>query len=116
MGQAIRRAGGCRGGMPTLWRLPGEMGLSSMSRRPHNSPNRKVTQTDQDHILRMYSENKGARRIQNELRLYEQKELSLRTIHKVLIAAKVNPLVKPKRSIPSKRYSLLIPGERVQTG
>ncbi|UAW63593.1 IS481 family transposase [Mycoavidus sp. HKI] len=116
-GVVCRRCGISR---PTLrkwvkrYQQEGEVGLDSMSRRPHHSPNRKVTQTDQDNILRMRGENKGARRIQNELRLYEQKELSLRTIHKVLVAAKVNPLVKPKRSIPSKRYSLLIPGERVQ--
>ncbi len=116
-GVVCRRCGISR---PTLrkwvkrYQQAGEMGLSSMSRRPHNSPNRKVTQADQDHILRMRSENKGARRIQNELRLYEQTELSLRTIHKVLIAAKVNPLIKLKRSIPPKRYSLLIPGERIQ--
>lgn len=92
----------------------GEAGLNSMSRRPHRSPHRKITKADQATILRMRGENKGARRIQSELRLYEQKEWSLRTIHKVLVAAEVKPLVKPKRPILPKRYSLLIPGERVQ--
>lgn len=71
----------------TRYREQGEEGLRSLSRRPHHSPNRKVAEVDRATILRMRSERKGGRRIQSELRLYEQKELSLRTIHKVLHAA-----------------------------
>ncbi len=116
-GVVCRRCGISR---PTLrkwvkrYQQAGEVGLESISRRPHRSPNQKVTQADQEAILRMRNENKGARRIQSELHLYEQKELSLRTIHKVLVAAQVKPLIKPKRPILPKRYSLLIPGERLQ--
>jgi hypothetical protein len=39
---------------------------------------------------------------------------SLVTIHKVLSAAKVKPLAKPRRPLHPKRYSRPIPGDRVQ--
>ena len=61
-----------------------------------------------------FGEGNGARRIQTELRLFEQTEFSLATIHKVLTAAKVKPLIKPKRSHVPRRYSRPIPGDRVQ--
>ncbi len=56
----------------------GEEGLRSESRRPLNSPNRKVSDADRATILRLRAERKGARRIQNDLRLHQQRELSLR--------------------------------------
>lgn len=88
--------------------------MRSQSRRPHNSPNTKLTKADKEKILNLRREQKGARRIQNELRLYERKDFSLATIHKVLSTAKVKPLVKPKRSSLPKRYSRPVPGDRVQ--
>jgi transposase len=73
----------------------GESGLKSLSRRPHRSPNRKVTEEDRNEMLRLRREGKGARRIKSHLRLNRNKDFSLATIHKVLITAKVAPLVKP---------------------
>lgn len=52
--------------------------------------------------------------IQNELRLREQRELSLATIHKVLTEASVKPLVRSRRPANPKRYSRPVPGDRVQ--
>ncbi len=92
----------------------GEVSLRSLSRRPHCSPNRKVTEVDLAAILRMRSEKKGARRIQSELRLYEQKELSLRTIDKVPHAAQSKPLIRLKRTSMPQRYSRPVPGDLVQ--
>src|SRR5437667_12597383 len=46
----------------------GEQGLRSVSRRPHRSPNRKLTDQDRSTILRLRAEGNGARRIQTELR------------------------------------------------
>ncbi|CAG9262958.1 conserved hypothetical protein [Burkholderia cepacia] len=92
----------------------GEEGLRSQSRRPLTSPNRKVSDADRATILRLRAERKGARRIQNELRLNEQRELSLATIHKVLCEASVNPLVRPRRPAQPRRYSRPVPGDRVQ--
>jgi hypothetical protein len=48
--------------------------------------------------------------------LYKEREFSLASIHKVLSAAKVRPLVQRRRpsSESAKRYSKLIPGERIQ--
>lgn len=66
------------------------------------------------HRLRLRSEARGARRIQIELRLHEQKEFSLATIHKVLSTANVKPLVKSRRPLLPTRYSRPIPGDRVQ--
>ncbi|WNC95432.1 IS481 family transposase (plasmid) [Paraburkholderia sp. FT54] len=92
----------------------GEEGLRSQSRRPLNSPNRKVSEADRATILQLRAERKGARRIQNELRLHEQRELSLATIHKVLTKASVKPLVRSRRPANPKRYSRPVPGDRVQ--
>lgn len=92
----------------------GEEGLRCQSRRPLTSPNRKVSDADRATILRLRAERKGARRIQNELRLNEQRELSLATIHKVLCEASVKPLVRPRRPAQPRRYSRPVPGDRVQ--
>ncbi|MCO8319752.1 IS481 family transposase [Burkholderia multivorans] len=92
----------------------GEAGLQSQSRRPLRSPNRKVSEADRATVLRLRAERKGARRIQNELRLHEQRELSLATIHKVLSEAGVKPLVRSRRPTQPKRYSRPVPGDRVQ--
>ncbi|WP_093633834.1 IS481 family transposase [Paraburkholderia aspalathi] len=96
------------------YRDAGEEGLRSQSRRPLDSPNRKVTEADRSTILRLRAERKGARRIQNELRLHEQRELSLATIHKVLNEASVKPLLRPRRPTHPKRFSRPVPGDRVQ--
>lgn len=92
----------------------GEDGLRSQSRRPLTSPNRKVSDADGATILRLRAERKGGRRIQNELRLHEQRELSLATIHKVQCEATVKPLVRPRRPVQPRRYSRPVPGDRVQ--
>lgn len=92
----------------------GEEGLRSQSRRPLNSPNRKVSDADRATILRLRAERKGARRIQNDLRLHQQRELSLATIHKVLCDASVKPLVRHRRPAQPRRYSRPVPGDRVQ--
>src|SRR5947207_2842291 len=76
----------------------GERGLRSVSKRPHRNPKRKPTNQDRATTLRLCGEGNGARRIQTELRLFEQTEFSWATIHKVLTAAKVKPLIKPRRS------------------
>ena len=100
MGEAIRGSGRARAPIG--------------SRRPHRSPNRKLTDRDRSAILRLRGEGNGARRIQTELRLFDQTEFSLATIHKVLTAANVKPLVRPKRRRVPRRYSRPIPGDRVQ--
>jgi len=116
-GRICRRCGISR---PTLRKWArrygalGEAGLVSLSRRPHHSPNRKVTDTDRTTILALRRQGNGARRIQSELRLHAEREFSLATIHKVLTAAKAKPLVKPRRPTAPKRYSRPIPGDRVQ--
>lgn len=116
-GRVCRRCGISR---PTLrkwarrYEALGEAGLASLSRRPHHSPRRKLADTDRTAILALRDQGNGARRIQSELRLHAERELSLATIHKVLTAAKVKPLVKPRRQTLPKRYSRPIPGDRVQ--
>lgn len=69
------------------YRLDHENGLRSLSRQPHYSPNRKLTDADRAAILWLRDQNKGARRIQIELRLASQREFSLATIHKKAQAA-----------------------------
>lgn len=95
--------------------LHGEAGLAEHSRRPHNSPNQKLSDKDRQLIIQLRRErNLGARRLQSELLRLHSMRLSLRTIHKVLSGAHVSPLVRPARKTATQRYSRPIPGERVQ--
>jgi hypothetical protein len=94
--------------------LQGVEGLQAQSRRPHRNPNAKLTERDRARILKLREADFGARRIQSELRLYDDINYSLATIHKVLKGAQVKPLVKPKRTKPFTRYSRPVPGDRVQ--
>lgn len=64
--------------------------------------------------MQLRSQHKGARRIQSELRLQQQAELSLATIHKILKAAQSAPLIRATRRSLVKRYARAIPGERIQ--
>lgn len=93
----------------------GEDGLRSQSRRPRQSPARRVGERERELILRPRAERKlGARRIQSELQRQHELRLSLATIHKVLTRASVKPLKRWCRKGHGKRYSRPIPGERVQ--
>jgi transposase InsO family protein len=90
-------------------------GLTSKSRKPKISPNRKIFDEQEQQVLFLRHENNlGARRIQNELKRQYGLSLSLSTIHNILIRNKVKPLRRPKREKRVLRYSRPIPGERVQ--
>ena len=117
-GLVCRRCGISR---PTLrkwikrYRASGIAGLESQSRRPKNSPNRKIDDATERLILDLRKSRKmGARRIQNELLRLHDLRLSLATIHKVLSSHQVKPLVRIRRKADYKRYQRPIPGERVQ--
>ncbi len=93
----------------------GEAGLSSHSRRPVRSPNRRVFEKERLLILSLRAERKlGARRIQSELRRHHDLRLPLDSIHKVLSVSQAPPLVRPARRKPLLRYVRPIPGDRVQ--
>lgn len=105
-GLVCRRCGISR---PTLrkWvrrhRDDGETGLVDRSRRPRRSPKQKVFDGERELILRLRRErNIGARRIQIELRLHHDIELSITSIQNILNQARVRPLRKPRRSLPPK--------------
>ena len=90
-------------------------GLKEHSRRPHHSPNQKLTHEISVRILSLRKQrNLGARRIQGELIRLDQCLLSLATIHKALAQAKVAPIIKLKRKKKFKRYQRPIPGDRIQ--
>jgi len=116
-GITCRRCGISR---PTLrlWarrlRLLGEVGLSGLSRRPNRSPGRKLNAPERTLILALRERNLGARRIQSELPLLHDTELSITSVQKVLVQAAVAPLRKTRRSVPPRRYSRPIPGDRMQ--
>ncbi|HMK59688.1 MAG TPA: IS481 family transposase [Dissulfurispiraceae bacterium] len=93
----------------------GEDGLTNLSRRPHKSPKRIITEEMKGWIIQLRKEeNLGARRIQNELKWRYSCKLSLASIHKVLQSHEVPPLRKTRRFRKPKRYSRPIPGDRVQ--
>jgi transposase InsO family protein len=117
-GVVCRRCGISR---PTLrkwirrYQASGEHGLKSLSRRPHRSPNRKISSGDVEAILGLRQTRKlGARRLQNELQRERGTKYSLATIHKVLKVLQVKPLSRFQRPKVFKRYSRPIPGDRVQ--
>lgn len=93
----------------------GEEGLASLSRRPHHSPNQKITEEMKQWILELRkNQNLGARRIQNELKWLHSCSLSLASIHRVLTSQQLPSLRKTRRFRKPKRYSRPIPGDRVQ--
>jgi transposase InsO family protein len=117
-GLTCRRCGISR---PTLrlwarrFRKDGESGLTGLSRRPKSSPRRKILSAERELIVSLRKDrNLGARRIQSELRLLHDTELSITSCQKVLRAALVPPLRKVRRLHEPKRYSRPIPGDRVQ--
>jgi transposase InsO family protein len=93
----------------------GEAGLVGLSKRPTRCPRQKIFKPQRELILALRKEqNLGARRIQFELRLVHDVNLSITSIQKILAAAVVPPLRKPKRLHPPRRYSRPVPGDRVQ--
>lgn len=117
-GLVCRRCGISR---PTLrkWvkrhKQDGIAGLESQSKRPHSSPNAKITDVLGALILEMrVNRNLGARRIQTELIRLHQVHLSTATIHTVLSEASVKPIVTYRRKKDFQRYERPIPGDRVQ--
>jgi len=117
-GYTCRRCGISR---PTLrkwvnrYKQSGIEGLQDHSKRPHSSPNIKITRHFEQLILSMRKErNLGARRLQTELHRLHEIRLSITTIHKVLTTNAVKNIVKLKRKKKYKRYQRLIPGDRVQ--
>jgi transposase InsO family protein len=117
-GLTCRRCGISR---PTLrkwvrrYQAEGLEGLTSRSRRPHTSPNRKVTDEIVEWILTLRTERRlGPRRLQYELQRLYDCSLSIDTIHRVLCQHQVPPLRRPRRRKVIKRYEKKLPGERVQ--
>ena len=90
-------------------------GLAAHSRRPHSSPGKKLTPTNEKAILDLREKRKlGARRIQSELLRNHELSFSLATIHKVLTKNSVKPLKRVRRKHRYKRYQRPIPGDRIQ--
>jgi transposase InsO family protein len=93
----------------------GEAGLNSLSKRPHSSPNRKVSPAGESLILELrQSRNLGARRLQSELLRLHNISLALATIHKVLTKHQVKPVITYRKKSDFIRYERPVPGDRVQ--
>ncbi|MDQ4119991.1 MAG: IS481 family transposase [Acidobacteriota bacterium] len=117
-GLVCRRCGISRPTLRKWWRRfrqNGIAGLEDLSRRPHNSPKRKIFEIQTNWISELRKRRLGSRRIQNELLRNYNFSLSRATLAKVLRKLNVAPLKKSR--IPRKhrfRYERPIPGERVQ--
>lgn len=117
-GYTYRRCGISR---PTLrkwvnrYKQSGIDGLQDQSKRPHSSPNTKITKDFEQLILSMRKErNLGVRRLQTELLRLHEIKLSITTIHKVLTTNDVKNIIKLKRKKKYKRYARPIAGDRVR--
>lgn len=117
-GFVCRRCGISRPTLRKWWRRyqdEGEAGLRDRSRRPHNSPARKLTAENRLWILTMRKERKlGHKRIRDELLRLHQLRLSTATILKVLRQASAPPLHRRRKPKEPKSYSRPLPGDRVQ--
>jgi len=107
-GYVCRRCGISR---PTLrkwqkrFKEQGIEGLQSKSKRPYNSPTKKIFEEQEQWILELRSSmNIGARRIQNELVRQYNYHLSLASIQKVLNKHSTKPIRKVKRRKQINRY------------
>ena len=90
----------------------GLQGLVGQSKKPHSSPNHKLTTECIKLILNLRTErNLGARRIQTELMRLHSCSLSLASIHKALTRQQAHPIKKLRRKKQFKRYSRPIPGD-----
>lgn len=93
----------------------GAEGLYNQSKRPHNSPNTKLTLDIESRILDLRKiRNLGVRRLQSELLRNDYISLSIATIHKVLSKHQVRPVKKFRQKHEYIRYELPLPGDRVQ--
>lgn len=117
-GLVCRRCGISRPTLRKWWRRyqkDGIDGLTSQSKRPHNSPNQKISQNIEFLILEMRrSRNLGARRLQSELFRLHDISLSMASIHKVLSKHNVKPVRKFRRKPDYIRYERPLPGDRIQ--
>lgn len=117
-GLVCRKCGISRPTLRKWWKRYQQIGmggLHSQSRRPHNSPNQKVSSSVESIILDLRSSrNLGARRLQSELVRLHEISLSMATIHKVLAKNDVKPVKKYRRKRDYIRYERPLPGDRVQ--
>jgi transposase InsO family protein len=117
-GFVCRRCGISRPTSRKWWRryqIDGEAGLQSLSRRPHSSPNSKISNEIEALILDLRkSRNLGARRLQSELLRLHNISLSLASIHKMFKKHQVKPVKKFRKTSDYVRYERPIPGDRVQ--
>ena len=118
-GLTCRRCGVSRPTLRKWWRryrAEGEAGLADRSRRPLNSPGRRVHALLEQLIIKLRRGRKlGIKRLRIELRRLHGIRLAIATIHKVLCRHGLNRL-KRSRLVRKrwKRYSRPIPGDRVQ--
>lgn len=117
-GLVCRRCGISRPTLRKWYRRYQEHGLEGLhdrSRKPYNSPNKKITVNYEKIILDLRIKRKlGARRIRNELLRHYEITFSLATIHKVLTRNNVGLMKRLRRKKQYKRYQRPIPGDRVQ--
>lgn len=119
-GLTCRRCGVSRPTLRKWWRRyqsEGEAGLLDRSRRPRRSPARKVSQAEEERIIKLRRSRKlGIKRLRNELYRLDGLRLSLDTIHKVLRRHGLNHLKRPRlnRKTGGRRYSRPVPGDCVQ--
>lgn len=117
-GLVCRRCGISRPTLRKWWRRYLEVGIEGLltqSKRPHTSPNSKVTKNIEELILELrHTRNLGARRLQSELLRLHEISLSIATIHKVLSNHKVMLVKKFRRKTDYIRYARPLPGDRVQ--
>ena len=117
-GFVCRRCGISRPTLRKWWRRfqkTGEDGLKELSRRPQNSPNKKVLDKEKAWISELRKRQLGSRRIQSELLRNHAFAVSRATLCKILRQLNVAPLKKSRILRKHRhRYERPTPGERVQ--
>lgn len=116
-GLVCRRCGISRPTLRKWWRRfqsSGKDGLNELSRRPHNSPKRKIFEKEMNWISELRKRRLGSRRIQSELLRNYAFRISRATLCKILRQLNVTPLRKSRILRKHRhRYERPIPGEQI---
>lgn len=121
LGSIAKAALRCGISRPTLYRWikryeqNGIAGLSDKSQRPLNLTKLKVDKESESVVLNTRKKfSWGPQRISNYLLHSKRLKVSPMTIWRVLDRNKVKPVLRRRKKSEFKRYSKLIPGERIQ--
>lgn len=96
------------------YRAEGDQRLLEVSRRPHHLGGQRITEPQQQLILKLRKRKWGPQRISMHLLREHNLRISKSSVWRILVVQKVAPLRRERRKEQYNRYSKNLPGDRVQ--